>query len=235
MKNYGFSIALGIDSNIDSEIIEYFMNYKIIEIKIKKKDYMDFIDYIKRIISNYPSALSLHLDSDLLQYNNIASDYLKKIGESISENTKLITHFNEAYDNIEIVLNSLGEKGVLLIENEKGESLKFINHVEGMVKEYLNNERVGLCVDIGHLIYDLGYPRTLIIVEELFKKYGDKIHELHFHDVMNGKDHCDFTVEGELFYRELIELLKLNSVRIIFEIKNIDVLSSEAINIFNRF
>ncbi len=232
MLNFGFSAYMEVSENIEEVIIKYFDLFELLELKIKQKNYIESLIQINKISNQYKNSLSLHLESDLLKRNKIPVKYLKSIGENINKNTKLITHFNKKLSNIEKILKNLGENGVLLIENEKNKSNEFIYFLNNLDnKNHVFNDRVKLCIDIGHLIFDLGYIQTEKNLKEIFKQHREYISEIHIHDVINNNDHCLPSTEGIKFYKRILSLLNLNSVRFIFEIKNIDIFSNEVISV----
>jgi len=128
------------------------------------------------------------IDEYLKYYNDLAIIYGSKIKLTVhaSENIESISKDREALIYIHkcIVQNKYNLE--VLIEN-----LNSINEIKRCniydVYEIIDNEIMGITLDIGHYVYDYSNDYT-----NLYISHKDKIKNIHLHDINNKVDHYPF-------------------------------------------
>lgn len=240
MNKYSIGYRLRFDDIISKDIGDFIKNYLELfdrfEIKLTE-DLVSFgkLEYILKISEKLArEKYSMHIYKDVF-YNNDAYGKMLKLIEVLtrykpSEKVYLITHIPfqtglEYLSKVFEIVNVLPDKYVLLLENVELESnnLDYLKQIYNMCKvlEEKNIQNVGLCLDIGHLLYgcskeNISESEVLNMLQE-YKILLSKVMQIHIHDyldtdhlqlntgIMNLKIVSEFIVKNKLNVPIIIE------------------------------
>lgn len=232
MNNIGYRVKLNDYLESSDKLInffdEYFSLFDICEIKVNKclEQSEIFAKYLPYIIKQYGNKLSFHINKNLIVKNQELSNMENIILSAIKRNglnrTYFITHLNGNIESSYIkqiarYSNLFGENVMLLLENAETNISNII--LLDQITELINdlNEKVGLCLDVGHLFvneYNLNNFNEYFYQNNLSKL----IYEYHVHNVKNGVAHQKLH-NGIIEYEDIIKIIGLKNyfARIILE------------------
>lgn len=227
---YGYALKLVVDENIRKEMNQYFSMYDIVEIKIKDKylnDYI-FVKEINKLIKKHSNKISLHLEADLIENFAQRSIYFNSVLKKIERVDFLVTHIKNNTNMMAInsICDLLPNNTTILLENESGDE-KFVEKIKNLKSSLstLNKDKVKICFDLGHCKKESEMLKAIVNDKTILKD----VVEIHIHSNVPN-EHSKLKINDKLI-SEIVEFMNVceNLKRVIFEIKNIDVLEYEGI------
>ena len=195
MNKIGFRVNLD-DYILDKSMLDnflklYFSKFNIMEIKVNDTliNSSNF-DYLLSVIDD--KEISYHISKNFLV------DFTKNDETLISSlaNKKekyLITHIPDylSFERIEYVLNKLPNNLKILCENPNFFNTKaYINYLIDFYKKIEYYEKIGGCLDLGHLFFNQHKTSNLNYLKQLLENINfDNIYEFHIHDFDDKTDH----------------------------------------------
>ena len=204
---YRLSFEYILPQDIENFVKNYFKLFDRFEIKLTENIvYYGELGYILKVSEKLASGkYSIHIYKDVL-YNAEAYNKMVNLIQVLgkfepSDKVFLVTHipygnYSEYFPKVLEIAGILPNNYVLLLENvdlEKN-NVDYLKQIYNMCKalEENNVENVGLCLDIGHLLYGcskekISEPMTLYMLQEN-QMLLSKVMQIHLHDY-NKQDH----------------------------------------------
>ncbi|WP_438431433.1 hypothetical protein [Gorillibacterium sp. sgz500922] len=215
---------------------EYRKNYEAIEVKIASSPAAArrHMTEVAGVLNGLFDHFSLHLPSACKELNQAASSVISGYSKALPAQAQLIAH--ACFDDEELLdsIHGLTLVGELLLENPSGivDYKEYLKKLEG-VMTHNKNEKVKLCLDVGHLLFDMLKSRkTPEDFLEILAAIGENpnlqrhIRQIHLHDCSELEDHLNLG-EGRMPLGEVGQLLSKHfpGTPLIFEVSLPDILS----------
>lgn len=216
---------------------EYFNRFDFIEVKVDKSENIELaLSILKK---EYLGRFSIHLPKYTLYNEN---EYLLaiKIIEILKyiniHSLNLVTHFygfnQKMMRRIKMLEEQLPLNSCLNIENVQHTNLKYWVELN-LVMRKLNSNNIGICLDIGHLLFSfslMGVSQKKAIEYIKSKKaIMKKIKEYHIHDFNREKDHLTLNT-GNMDMKLISELIRTTEKRIVIIENNVVTPEIDGVN-----